>query len=78
MRIEEERWAMARVIHNSFVAMELGEWPDPSLQGDINSGDMQLAFDLQKAGFRLVTGKTWIDSGPLVTERHDLDMNYEA
>jgi hypothetical protein len=54
MSLADERRAMAQVIHNSFYAMQAGEWPDPATQEEPNGGDMQLASDLQEWGYKLV------------------------
>jgi hypothetical protein len=53
MSLADERRAMAQVIHDSFYAMQAGEWPDPATAEEPNGGDMQLASDLQEAGYHL-------------------------
>lgn len=47
-RNEAARRDVAQVIHNSFYAMEAGEWPSTSQQTEPNAGDMQLASDILK------------------------------
>lgn len=49
----QDREAMAQVIANSFYAMQAGEFPDPALQPEPSAGDMQLASDLEEAGYAL-------------------------
>jgi hypothetical protein len=53
MSLAEERLALAQVIHDSFYAMQAGEFPDPANREGPNGGDMQLASDIQEAGFSL-------------------------
>lgn len=54
---EERQKALAQVIANSFFAMQAGEWPGgPNNNYGIptpNAGDMQLAYDILDAGYRL-------------------------
>lgn len=38
--------ALAQVIHNSFYAMEAGEYPTKEQEQKPNGGDMQLAADI--------------------------------
>lgn len=45
-RKEEIQKALAQTIHNSFYAMEAGEYPTPEQEQEPNAGDMQLAVDI--------------------------------